>query len=269
MSINFLFLIISPYFWGEASGGEMYFLGIENQVGYPLLVGLFFNLLEYYFTQKKKKITIYALIHIISTFIVFSATTVVSVVIMYLFLLPNPISSVFKKISFKTMLIYAGCLFSIVMFFSNIETILENSILTNVIENLFQKSTTLSGRTLIWYIVLKKIGESPFLGYGVGETYNEFYVEGAYLSAHNTILQYLYWGGVMFYISIIPIIGRFNTLLKKADSNFAHIFKCTTCAMLVAFMGEAVGIWEVIIIVMIGIVMSTTIFQKPQKERIK
>lgn len=263
--INFLFLIFSPHFFGTVSlgnSGDRYFLGIENQIGYPLLIGLFFNLIEYRFTKNRKKIILYALIHTISTFIIFSGTTVTSVVIMYFLLLPNPISWYLRKLSLGVIFISVVILFITILFFFNIETILEIPILTYLIEDGLHKNTTLTNRTLIWALVIGEFWKSPIFGYAMGETGNMFYIKGHYWSSHNTILQFLYYGGIMFYISIIPLVYRFNSLLKKLEPDITHIFKCTICAMFFAFMGEAVNIYFMLNIIFFGIVLSITLSKK-------
>lgn len=267
--VHFMFLIFAPHFFGTISStneGELYFLGIENQVGYPLLMGLFFNLLEYYFTKNRKRIIIYALMHILCSFIVFSGTTISSVVVLYILLLPNPISIIIKKLSLKRILICATILFVFIFFMFNLEQILQSSVISQIIEDGLHKNTTLSSRTLIWDIVIKAFWASPFWGYGVGETINIFFLNGGYLSAHNTILQYLFWGGIMFFISIIPMVYMVSFLLEKVEPSFASIFKCTIFSMLIAFMGEAVSFFFVIIIMLIGGVASNTLVNnKSQK----
>lgn len=46
MAINFFFLLVSPsFFVNDSMSGESYFLGIENQVGYPMMKGLCFVLI--------------------------------------------------------------------------------------------------------------------------------------------------------------------------------------------------------------------------------
>ena len=92
MAINFFFLLVSPsFFVNDSMSGESYFLGIENQVGYPMMKGLCFVLIDSYFRGEKRLLCVYIIMHVSTILIIFSGSNVVGLVCMLLFLIPNVI----------------------------------------------------------------------------------------------------------------------------------------------------------------------------------
>jgi exopolysaccharide production protein ExoQ len=79
----------------------------------------------------------------------------------------------------------------------------------NLIANIFNKDLTLTGRTDLWTLVLDKIGQQPWLGYGFGAFWHGFDGPSAYIwsaiafeapNAHNGYLDLLLELGVFGFV---------------------------------------------------------------------
>ena len=82
-----------------------------------------------------------------------------------------------------------------------------------VIENVFNKKLTLSGRTFIWERAYAEIAKSPLIGYGCEPM--DLSIEKIILNhAHNMFLEIMYRGGI---IALILFIIAFILISNKAD----------------------------------------------------
>ena len=127
MAINFFFLLVSPsFFVNDSMSGESYFLGIENQVGYPMMKGLCFVLIDSYFRGEKRLLCVYIIMHVSTILIIFSGSNVVGLVCMLLFLIPNVIQRKIASLSLNTLLLVFVSLFVFVILFGNLMIILES-----------------------------------------------------------------------------------------------------------------------------------------------
>ncbi len=82
-----------------------------------------------------------------------------------------------------------------------------------IIENVFNKKLTLSGRTLIWEKAYAEIAKSPLIGYGC-EPVDVSIVKIILNHAHNLYLEILYRGGI---IGLLLFIIAFILISDKAD----------------------------------------------------
>ena len=257
--MNLLFLLFVPSLFSslDFGGGEMYFLGGENLIGYPLLMGLFFTSLKSYFINDSKCLIFYLLIYSITIFTIFSGSNVIGFLCALLLLLPNPLRKIVLSLSLNKLSLIFAVLFTVVIILDNLMNVLESPLFSYVIEEVLGKDVTLTNRTIIWSIVLLGFFESPIFGHGIVDTVNLFYIserwsEG-YFSAHNQILQSLYEGGVLLFLAFIPIIWWLSNALKQCDSQMSNIFKAIFCALLVMFMGEAAGLDKLLSLIVVGI----------------
>ena len=245
MAINFFFLLVSPsFFVNDSMSGESYFLGIENQVGYPMMKGLCFVLIDSYFRGEKRLLCVYIIMHVSTILIIFSGSNVVGLVCMLLFLIPNVFVS----------------LFVFVILFGNLMIILESPLVSYVIEDLLGKNLTLTNRTLIWGMVVDGFLNSPIIGNGVRETTSLFYISEqytkGYMSAHNQILQSLYETGILFFVSLVPLFNELNKSLKSSVPFFSLIVKGSIFSFLVMYMAEAPGMDKILNLVVFGLLVS-------------
>ena len=108
-----------------------------------------------------------------------------------------------------------------------------------IIEKLLHKSLSFSGRTDIWDAYVKKIMDSPIIGYG-NSTKTEMYVYikefgRSYLyGPHNALLELLNAGGILLagmFILIYCYIGK--QLLKNKENQLAAIISIYVLATII------------------------------------
>ena len=118
---------------------------------------------------------------------------------------------------------------------------------------------TLTNRTVIWVKVISGIIQKPFLGHGIQESSNLFYihidfwnrvaVDGTY-SAHNQILQTLYEGGTIAIALIFSLLWHVGKEIKEcSNDNISSICKLMLIVTLVMMLAESPGLDSLLIIV--------------------
>lgn len=234
-----LLVIISPDGL-IVNGSNTYFLGGENHVGFSLMIGLCFMLCDKYLNSTSIIFLLsYITIQVTAILIIFSGGNVTGTLVAIALLLP-----IFKQIgniSYSLIIgLFVGAFFTFIVF-EQLAVILNNQTIQYIIITLLGKSLTLSGRTDIWDIVLFRFWGSPIIGHGIRESVNLFSIWGRDFSAHNQLLQSLYEGGFLIYISLIPIVRCAGKSLKKSRS-LNIIFIATTIGVLLMSMSEAAGI---------------------------
>lgn len=125
-------------------------------------------------------------------------------------------------------MVFIGYIFLFVgiVFFSTVVLNLEP--VKFFIEDILGKNVTLTNRTVIWVKVISGIIQKPFLGHGIQESSNLFYihidfwnrvaVDGTY-SAHNQILQTLYEGGTIAIALIFSLLWHVGKEIKECSKN--------------------------------------------------
>lgn len=258
-SVNLLLLLLFPSFFSfeDNAGGIMYFLGGENMVGYSLLFGFYFVALDFYFKRSRMKFIYYLLVYALNIFVIFSGSNVIGFLCLLFLIFPNPIRKVVQSTSLKFLSFVFVILFMVIVLFGFLNTILNMSLFSYIIEDLLGKNITLTNRTIIWSIVISEFFNHPILGHGIADTVNLFYISEqwskGYFSAHNQVLQSLYEGGILLFISFIPIICWLSNALRSCDVYISNIFKAIFCALLVMFMGEAAGLDKLLTLIVITI----------------
>lgn len=241
--INLFFLILSPNFFADPeSSFDQYFLGIENQIGYTLMTGLYFALLDNYINGDRQKLVFYLFIQVITILYIFSGSNVVGLATMLLCLYLASIKKFLIKHKVSHMVMIMSCIFTLIFFMGNLLEILEQPVVTYIIEDVLGKDVTLTNRIFAWAEAMYGYLQSPIFGWGVGETGDLFLVGNVYISAHNQILQNLYEGGLLFFISMIPLIVLFSNATQKLNTNLALVSKACFISIVVMYMAEAPGI---------------------------
>ena len=121
---------------------------------------------------------------------------------------------------------------------------------SDVITNIFHKDLTFSHRTIIWDQALETIRENPVFGHGMADSVNVFLVNHDYsgknndvwtsISAHNEILQLLYYGGVI--LILIFFLIYFVALNKRGNRNKVfYLFFIGIIAIAVNWLSEVPG----------------------------
>ncbi len=183
-----------------------YFLGHDNGSFFVVFAVQVFSIINC--IDKKGKLTFGTAVvwlFVDSAYIyVRSGAAVAAIVLMWLYILfcyKKNISDIFN---FKTYI--AAVLF---LFFSVVVFRL-HVYFPFIVENVFHKSMTLSGRTIIWDRAFAYIRRSPIIGYGQ-ETLPVLLEKFGISHVHNIILEILYKSGIVglsLYIVIICFAGK-------------------------------------------------------------
>lgn len=118
-------------------------------------------------------------------------------------------------------------------------TVRNNAILGFVLENIFHRSPTLTGRAVLWETAIAMIVKKTLLGYGRG--FHDYIPawEG-YYSSHNYLLEILLQGGIVALFFFVLLVAH---AIRK--SMYTNRDKMTTCiiwsllAILIAALMEA------------------------------
>lgn len=181
------------------NANSLYFMVIDN--GSALF--LCFCTLIFYLDGEKRK-WIY-LACVLSAFLSESATTIFTVLLLHLFIILVNRSSMKRAMNpYLLLAIYIGI-------FVFILSMQRNVVLTFILENIFERSDTFTGRYLLWEQAFRLIKQAPWLGYG--RTQVDYIVAwGGHYSSHNYILELLLQGGVcalsLFFVIVVSAFKK-------------------------------------------------------------
>lgn len=148
-------------------GMDTYLIGIKNQIGYALNIGLLLVYMDAYIRRDKFKLHVYICIYFLTVVKVASSSSFIGASIILLYFLVPFIRKMILKIDFRIMLIGYIFLFVGIVFFSTVVLNLEP--VKFFIEDILGKNVTLTNRTVIWVKVISGIIQKPFLGHGSGK----------------------------------------------------------------------------------------------------
>lgn len=211
------------YYFSNRISVDYYFLGRDNATffwSWPVLVMLWLYFYKYKPTRRMLFVTLAYNVLIVTSYIyvwsVQAMLACLSVPVILAFLFRS--LKYEKKGKFRNNLIYRmkfrnlwpiGMGFIIALPLGNIIVYF-----TSIIQNVFQKRMTLTGRTLIWEKSLAWIAKSPVIGYGCEPT--EVSIEKILINhTHNMFLETLYRGGI---IGLFLLVFLFIIISKYADS---------------------------------------------------
>ncbi len=254
ISLNYIFSILifinffQMLFLHNVLGEHIYFLGPRNQLGPVFLISIF---ICYLYSRIRNNSYIFNIILLITLLSIVMAGSINNL-IAYLFLIfylilekkQHHLFKYFDNLSmFKISISYI--IFSISVIILRIQ-----NIFSFLIEDVFHRSLSLSGRTFIWDQALKKIIDQPFLGYGKGVSGNYFTVKYimsndiekvATYSAHNTFLQSAYESGIIPIILFFTFIMYVGKYIKEKKLEEMKIFHVIVFSLLIIMMMEAIG----------------------------
>lgn len=264
--VNFVFLPFSESWFGGS-----YFLGIENQIGYALLIGFLFVALDKKLNGKRALFTIYLILYFATVLYIFSGSNVTGAIVIALYMFIPFANKFINRRSIKFFLIGYGVSFIAIVLFPTV--LLNWEPIKYFIVDVLGKNITLTNRTAIWTVALDKIKERPIWGYGVRDSVNQFYihldftyrasVDGTY-SAHNQFLQTLYEGGMITVITILGCILKCDKKLKTCLKNSEIIgwIKMVLIVCLIMMLAEAPG-WDALLLTLnMGIVLCDVMKEK-------
>lgn len=272
VTINLICIILLPNVFGNR-----YFLGIENQIGYTLIIGELFVYLDSELRQAKEKKKYFHLVCIITLLLIFSGSNMVGLFVLAAYFAISPFQNFVKHHSICWFIVIY-CFIWILMLLGNSNDILQIPVVKFVIEEVLGKNTTLTSRTYIWEIAIVLFLQKPWLGHGIAESTNVFYVykefnnripiNGSY-SAHNQILQSLYEVGVLGVgIIVLLMILSDKTLSQCKNSKIIGVFRISMIVTLTMMLAEAPGLYPLIFILNLATVVPC-LFNENDKQKIR
>lgn len=271
--LNLVQICFFPHLYSDDIwGAQIYLLGGENHVQYPLMIGLLFNLLNQYVNGKAQKTILYSVMHITSTFIVFSATSLVACLICMLCIYFKYFEIILYKIRMIYILYALACVFFVIVCLGG-TGIFESTYMAPILEML-GKDSTLSGRTYVWMTAMLQFFKNPILGNGFSDTANILDVwivnangVGKYytLSSHNQFLQTLVEGGVVAIVMLFVFLQRIGNYIDKVHVKLSVLIKSCIIAFLILLMGEAGGWYNLWFVSIMGVMFGTLHFQSGYK----
>lgn len=228
--LNIVFCYFPGLYFGQArEWREEFFLGFQNGVGWISMTGAFFILLDSHFTRKKLKLIIYLILLAANLYIVFCVTAILGAVIVYAFVLLPFVRKMFQKWDF---LIFVGIIVFIFVFFMwFLEPVVSNDPVGYIVEELFGKKRSLSGRVPLWQLGAALIMVKPVLGNGFSESPAFILMtddEGvtSLFHAHNEFLQTWYEGGIVTLVLALAMLVFVAVRFRRfKDKKLAGICK--------------------------------------------
>ena len=130
------------------------------------------------------------------------------------------------------------------------------TVVAPIINDLFHKDLTFSGRSLIWNQILVMIAQKPILGWGYmkSTTISKILGSKVFTSAHNQWLNFLFQGGiVLFGIAVMLFAIEIGTIKKQKANRNVFIMTVVLISLFVdmlfesQFNGIAVGLTIIMI----------------------
>ena len=230
--VNIILYIAFPKgLYTEREG--IHFLGIRTRFTEYAIVFIMLCVIDYKLKNiGLKKFVVYIIIAMLNIILPTIATAIIGITIMsitYMILAKSKI-----KIDYK-MLLIIGIIINCLVVFCRIQ-----NIFSSIIENVLNKSITLTGRTEIWDLSYEYIfNKNIIFGNGYPENGNFVFWRVQLWQAHNQILQILYEAGlvgsILFYYMWISLMGKLNYNQNKneciyiiASTTFAFSIMMTT-----------------------------------------
>ena len=140
-------------------------------------------------------------------------------------------------------------------------TLQNNAVFGFILENVFHRSPTITGRSDLWETAIAMIMKQPMLGYGRG-FHDYIPAWGGYYSSHNYLLEILLQGGIIAFVLFIILIvyavrkslytgrdkmtscmiwGLLSILiaaLMEAEVHSVYIFGCITLCVLSPYLED-------------------------------
>lgn len=249
--IEFIFVLCFPQ-GINYNNKYLYFLGGENLLGFSLLCGLLIVLIDYYLKGCSKKYMLsYIIMEVVTILIIFSGGNVSGTTITLLLLLPLT-RQILRTPFIYIVLFFIGA-FVFLIVFNHLQSVLNDSYVQYIVMDVLGKNLTLTNRTDIWGIAINGFFKNPIWGYGIRESTNLFYLARSHneFSAHNQFLQSLYEGGIMFYVSLAPLLLYTSHLLNHTK-HFGFFIKAVTIGLMTMYMSEASGLTFMLFIITIA-----------------
>jgi len=227
--VNFLTIILRPEgLYNFELANPHYFLGSRNVMMRTIFPGVCFSILRSRIETNTLGIRAIFITVVagVSLALVWSVTALFAYLLFCLFLMAFHRKGAPQWFTVKNCYIFALVVFAAIVVFRLQE------LFSFIIEGVFQKDTTFTGRTILWDSAMRHIFQSPILGYGLEylETIGpKLYKYTSYDSSHNLILDVLYQNGIVGFAFLLVI---FVAAAKRVDRTLSVKYRTifTLCA---------------------------------------
>ncbi|WP_342985839.1 O-antigen ligase family protein [Clostridium saudiense] len=209
----------------------LYFMTTDNGTSLFILTTMFMNVM--YSLINNKKINKFIICSCFFSAIVSKSSTAIIAstlfIIYIIFFYKKNISKIFNPyIMFTT---YIGIFFI---------TLSGKAMIFNpIIEWIFNKNLSFTGRDRLWSAAIELIKKEPFIGYGVIEN-NYINIWGGKFSSHNFILELLLQGGIFSLIVFIYVILRaINNQNRYRNNNISNLLVAILFFMCISILMES------------------------------
>lgn len=251
VTINYLSMVLFPdglYRIYSATSGSTarWVLGNRNGYGAKLeLTLLLAGLADYYAARRLSyRFALAACVAVGTALLSDGATTTVAIVL--LVVLTSVLSATrMGGINARLAVLFGAAAFVAVVIFRIAEHLPYVEIATFLGKDLrYSSDATFTGRTYIWDIALGRIAGSPVWGLGVQDYVASYVAQlagNSFDSAHNTVLQMLFWGGAVglaLFAGVLACVAR--TIDRINDKRLRSVFVATMFAMAISALFENV-----------------------------
>ena len=230
------------------------FIGNFDTSGFAVELGMFYALLDAHFNAENKcskyKLWAFIVFFFLDVFAVFrtSGTTVIAAFLIALYLFIPFIKKWAEKADLLVFVGFSVLMFATLMWFY--KPILNSAPISWLLNNVFHKSLSLSGRTDIWpWMLTDFIYKKPIFGFGINV--NSFLIPTGRVDelgnqiiqyhTNNQILQTWYEGGIVALLVILALfIFTANFLKKNKDREFAGIIKWMLFVFMIAYNSDII-----------------------------
>ena len=224
MIVNLMSVIICPngmYLVQGVTTEKYYFIGHNNAAARFLLPGVFYAIAYDYLEQNKMgwKTLVSATLSFLTVTLTWSNTGMVGLGLLLLSIILSTRMELPKLFTVKNVFILSAVLFFVVVVDNNV------GVFDFLIEKVFHKEVTLSGRTYLWNAILNAIVKRPILGYGYGVSMGDIFTAGRYVasSGHNYFLDLLLRGGILQLVFQILIVLEVGRIVDKSHNKLSQL----------------------------------------------
>lgn len=251
----YLFMVVMNVLWEVIPPLKQYladntftecFIGNYDGSGFAVEIGMFWALADDCLNSNritKIKFVLYAVAMYADVYLLrhISGTTVVGAIVIALFLIFPFVRKLSERINFMIFVALGLLLFAALMWLY--EPLVNAPPVAMLLDKVFHKSLTLSGRLMMWPEILTKyIYKKPFLGYGVDSSsyilLDNYPTHGAW-HTNNQYLQTWYEGGLIALAVFLLLMVMTAYLLKKMNNRrLAGISAYMIFAFLIVYNGD-------------------------------
>lgn len=247
-TVNIIFIFF-PQLYGFITGWSPepdFFLGQKNLTGFPLVIGMFFTLLDEHLNGGKIRLYYFIVLFIISQYKMWCATNLIMGAVFAIYFIFPFVKKAFQKWNLLVFIGFSLFMFILLMWF--LEPIMLNFLpLQWFVTKVLKKSINLSQRTYLWQCVIQLALEKPVFGHGLTSSpymWQDPRWTSEYLChAHNAWLQTLYEGGI-FYVAVVILLFYFSSrILRKCSDRKLCGILCVCIFAIMILMEASIEAW--------------------------